>query len=94
MGLCLSILSSATNPTPVVAVATSLLSKPYVADDDLRRFNAVLQAAETLSTYEICLFIRVQKHADQTRGEDTVARCLKAYRVPQDRAPLLEQKTE
>ncbi len=93
MGLLLSIASIAAEPTPVVAVATSLLSKSYVADEDLRRFNAVLQAADTLSTYEICLFIRVQKHADQTRGEDTVARCLRAYHMPQDRVPLMDKKT-
>lgn len=91
MGQCVSRIMGRAS---VVDAATVLLGRAYVSDDDLMQFHAVIHDAGKLTMYELYLFIRVERHADLTRGEDTVDHCLKLCRIPMDHVRLLEKKLE
>lgn len=97
MGQCLSSVTGSSQE--LVDLLRVLLQREYVTDDDLRRLAEVCtRIGETrqATLYETLLLLRVMRHADLTRGEDTYDEYFdKTFRASHtERTRFLEQKSD
>ncbi len=97
MGQCLS--SATGSNQELVDLLHVLLRRAYVTDDDLRRLAEVctrIRETRQATLYETLLLLRVMRHADLTRGEDTYDEYFdKTFRASHtERVRFLEQKSD
>ncbi len=94
MGQCLSSVSGSNQE--MVHLLRVMLRSTYVSDDDLRRLHDVcvrISKTHQATFYETLLFLRVMRHADATRGEDTYDECFnEAFRGPRSERTRLIQE--